>query len=75
MLGGEIDADLLHDLNDGRVDLARGDASRGADDDRASGALREQPCRHLAPSRVMDADEEDFGRSAHVGRVALTFAP
>jgi hypothetical protein len=49
-LGGDVDADLLHRLHDGRVDDIRGSRARGADPDAVARKVREEgggPSRRL----------------------------
>ena len=58
---GEVDADLGHRLDRGRVDLLGRIRAGGADVHPTVGELVQQSRRHLAPPRVMDADEQDLG--------------
>ena len=76
ILGGDVDPDLPHRLDDRGVDLVGRIAARRPHHDPSLGVLRQQTRGHLAPPGVVDADEENLGeaRVGH-GLVALTLAP
>ena len=59
----QVDAELAHRLDDGRVDPLAGRAARRADVDAALRAELDEPGGHLAAARVVDADEQHFGFS------------
>ena len=60
-----VHADLLHRLVHDRVDLVAGRAPGRPHVNAALGAELDQPGRHLAPSGVVDADEQDLGLLLH----------
>jgi hypothetical protein len=62
-LVGQVDAELGHRLDDGRVERVGRLAASGTNADRAPGAELEQAGGHLASTRVVDADEQDIERS------------
>ena len=59
--GAQVDAELGHRLDDGRVDLVGRGGAGGADDDAVTGVVGEQRGGHLGTAGVVDADEQDFG--------------
>jgi hypothetical protein len=61
----EIDADLDHRGDHGRVDLIGRSAARRAHLDAALRVVVEEPRRHLATAGVVDADEEDLRTLLH----------
>ena len=59
--GAQVDADLGHGLDDGRVDVVGRGGAGGADDDPVAGVVGEQGGGHLGAAGVVDADEQDLG--------------
>src|SRR5205085_863965 len=66
-LGGEIDVELGHRRDDGRVERAGGRAPGGPDVDATRGVAVEQRRGHLRATGVVDADEEHGGAIGHDG--------
>src|SRR5439155_5120787 len=62
---GDVDPDLGHRLQDGRVDLVGWRAARRANVDTTLRIVVEQSSRHLAATRVVDADEKDLRPVLH----------
>src|SRR5664280_606845 len=58
----EMSMPLAHGLHDGRVDLLGGQATGGADLDRAGGEGGEETGGHLGTAGVVHADEQHGGR-------------
>jgi hypothetical protein len=56
--------DLVHDGDDVFVEVLGGHGTRGADVHGALGEVLQEGGGHLGASRVLDADEEDFGNAA-----------
>src|SRR5262245_50346149 len=53
-----VESDLAHCDDDGGIDLLTGIAAGGSDVDTPLGAELHEPRRHLAPARVVHADEQ-----------------
>ena len=61
--GAQVDAELGHGLDDGRVDVVGRGGAGGADDDPVTGVVGEQRGGHLGAAGVVDADEQHLGAS------------
>src|SRR5439155_24079342 len=74
--GAQVDADLPHRLDDGRVEPVRRLAARRAHLDLTARPPGQQRGRHLAPPGVVDADEQDGrGLGAHRSPGSLSRNP
>jgi hypothetical protein len=69
-LPGQVDADLGHGRDHGRVEGVVGVGPGRAHLDSALGVVVEQGGGHLAAPGVVDTDEQDLGRVLHGGSSA-----